>query len=82
MSDKFRRVLVSQDDKEIYITFAQYDDKWLNYINGTTDSLSLMCMYRFGPFYIDKWEDLRDAAIIILAITLWKRGHLCYQEGQ
>ncbi|OAT13104.1 hypothetical protein BDBG_08371 [Blastomyces gilchristii SLH14081] len=51
----YRRVLVSQNHMEIYLTIAEYDNGYVKYLRGENDEkdeISLMKMNQFGPWLL------------------------------
>jgi hypothetical protein len=53
-----RRALVAQDDEEIYVTFAEYNNGWLDYIKRShVQANGLMTMVQYGPW------DLKSAVL-------------------
>jgi hypothetical protein len=66
-----RRIIISQDNDEVFVTFAEYDSNWLRYLrNGTLNLTSVMTMTQYGPWRLDDVTMVRDLAEIILAISL------------
>jgi hypothetical protein len=46
-----RRILVSQDNNDVFVTFAEYDSRWLRYLrSGILDLTSVMKMDQYGPW--------------------------------
>lgn len=52
----FRRLLISQDHEELYITIAEYEDSYLHYLQGrnSLEDSGFLTMNRFGPFRINR----------------------------
>ncbi|KAL2824420.1 hypothetical protein BDW59DRAFT_172933 [Aspergillus cavernicola] len=69
-----RRVLVSQDGREIYVTFAVYGEAWKkDYLrdgNLRLDARGFMRINRFGPWVINDADNMEEVAAILLAISL------------
>ncbi|KAH8704991.1 hypothetical protein BGW36DRAFT_353421 [Talaromyces proteolyticus] len=66
-----QRILVSQDNTEIYVTFATYDDRWLRHLRcGVRKFDGLMHMYQHSPWDLEDEQDVDDVAAILLAIAL------------
>ncbi|QKX64283.1 uncharacterized protein TRUGW13939_11456 [Talaromyces rugulosus] len=66
-----KRILVSQDDKEVFVTIAEYDSNWLRYLRGgRLDLTSVMQMHRYGPWKLEQSSHMENLAEILLAITL------------
>lgn len=70
----FRRFQVSQDRHEIWLSFAEYDDEYLRYIeHGFQDPerpRSFLTMHEFGPFDTRSESHMTELAVILLALTL------------
>jgi hypothetical protein len=65
------RILLSQDDTDVYVTFAEYDDDWLKYLRtGKLRTLSLLTMNQYGPYSLGDADVVQDLAEILLAISL------------
>lgn len=67
-----RRVLVSQDGMQLFVTFAQTPKEWRKFLleNKTTgNTYSLMRLYRYGPWSLQEADHVREIAAILLAIT-------------
>ncbi|KAB8200084.1 hypothetical protein BDV34DRAFT_230615 [Aspergillus parasiticus] len=68
-----RRVLVSQDRHEIYLTFAEYSEDYVKYLNNTLgkdESPGFLTLHGFGPWDTDRVGDMKDLGRILLAIAL------------
>ncbi|KNG90030.1 hypothetical protein ANOM_001591 [Aspergillus nomiae NRRL 13137] len=66
-----KRVLVSQDGTNIYISVFQYDQGWLRYLKGGRGSIvhpGFAYMHRYGPWNIWKAAQMNHFAEIILAL--------------
>ncbi|GAB1201872.1 hypothetical protein APSETT445_000464 [Aspergillus pseudonomiae] len=66
-----KRVLVSQDGTDIYISVFQYDQGWLRYLEGGRGSIvhaGFAYMHRYGPWNIRKAAQMNHFAEIILAL--------------
>ncbi|MCJ1462256.1 hypothetical protein MMC07_000856 [Pseudocyphellaria aurata] len=70
----FRRLLVSQDSHEIYLTIAEYDYDYMNYLHGNVQATigkpSLMVMTQYGPWNTKNYEHMEHVGFILLAFTL------------
>ncbi|GLB07704.1 hypothetical protein AtubIFM57258_003064 [Aspergillus tubingensis] len=67
------RVLLSKDGTELYISIFTYDDGWSRYLQGGPGCLSragFANMRRFGPWDICRPNDMRNYALIIIALLL------------
>ncbi|KAK1146285.1 hypothetical protein N8T08_003072 [Aspergillus melleus] len=68
-----RHLHVSQDRSEIYITFAEYDDEYINYLRDDSNpdsNLHFLTMHQYGPWGTSNLEDMRDLGKFLLAICL------------
>ncbi|GAQ40819.1 hypothetical protein AtubIFM55763_006893 [Aspergillus tubingensis] len=70
----FRRFHVSQDRHQIWLSFAEYDDEYLRYIeHGFQDSerpRSFLTMHEYGPYDTLKESHMAELAVLLLALTL------------
>ena len=68
-----RRVLISQDHREVYLTFAEYDDHYGEYIRNenlqANRSHSFLTMNECGPLHIDDSDQMTRLGVYILALT-------------
>lgn len=69
------RVLLSKDGTELYISVSNYDDGWLRYMQGGVvrgpgylSRAGFANMRRFGPWDICRPNDMRNYALIIIAL--------------
>ncbi len=71
---KIRRVLVSQDRHEVYVTCATYTSDYVRYLRNQLsrppNANLFMTMNEFGPFVIRRPSNLRDLGAVLLALTL------------
>ncbi|PYH30614.1 uncharacterized protein BO87DRAFT_317082 [Aspergillus neoniger CBS 115656] len=68
-----RRVLLSKDGLELYISVFQYGPGWLRYLNGGPGSIKhagFAYMQRYGPWNMTNKADLREFALIVIALLL------------
>lgn len=66
-----RRLLVSQDRHEIYVTIAEFDADYINYICGRESiNRSFLNMQDYGPFRTDKRNHMSAFGHLILAFTI------------
>lgn len=64
------RLLVSQDNHEIFLTIADYDHRYLAYLkNGDTSRGPLLKMQTYGPWNIAHPTHMKDLAMIILCVA-------------
>ncbi|KAJ5509648.1 hypothetical protein N7527_011791 [Penicillium freii] len=62
-----RRLLVSQDNHEVYLTIADYDNRYLAYLNnGDASCDQSLKMQTYGPWSIAHPSHMEDLAMIIL----------------
>ncbi|QKX55967.1 uncharacterized protein TRUGW13939_03066 [Talaromyces rugulosus] len=72
-STERQRVLISHNGPQIYVTFAKYDDAWVDYLEGKDvkgNDKSLLTMSRVGPFTIDNVDEMRAVVTILVALHL------------
>ncbi|KAH9890297.1 hypothetical protein F4778DRAFT_753258 [Xylariomycetidae sp. FL2044] len=70
-----KRLLISQDRNEIYLTFAVYDADYVDYIRGRQyDKRSFLVMNEFGPFHTEVQSHMHVLAKIMLAFSLEKQA--------
>lgn len=64
-------MLVSQDRHEIYLTFANYNPQYVEYLqhNNTTPQAFLV-MESYGPWLIDDYDDMRSLGQVTVALAL------------
>lgn len=69
-----RRLLVSQDRHEIYLTVASYDQAYIDYVTGKdkTPGKSILHMLQVGPYTLNHAGQMQRLSRILLAF--------CYQE--
>ncbi|PWY90771.1 hypothetical protein BO70DRAFT_384399 [Aspergillus heteromorphus CBS 117.55] len=68
-----RYVHVSQNRHEIWLIFAEYNGKYLDYLEGkckATDPLSFLTMHEVGPFDTMKKPHMDHLGLIVLALVL------------
>ncbi|KKZ63207.1 hypothetical protein EMCG_02412 [[Emmonsia] crescens] len=84
-SDTYRRVMICQDHDEIYIIFATYGWKYVEYIRDEIDpddGRSFLTMHEFGPFHPSYKGNIERLGSVIVALTqqlekLAKEGQPC-----
>lgn len=65
-----RRLLVSQDNHEIFLTIAAYDHGYLAYLkNGDASCGPSLKMQTYGPWSIAHPSHMEDLAMIILCVA-------------
>ncbi|KAJ5213232.1 hypothetical protein N7449_000401 [Penicillium cf. viridicatum] len=68
-----RRLHISQDRHQIFITFAEYDESYIQYLHNTLPPKSprpFLKMHEFGPWNTMARSDMEDIGGILLAIAL------------
>ncbi|CAG8359254.1 unnamed protein product [Penicillium salamii] len=71
-----QRIIVSQANSEIYITMANYDQDYLDYLQGQSDPRrndspeSFLRMTEYGPWRIDNRSNMHHLAQAIMAFCL------------
>lgn len=77
----YRRVLISQNRRQIFVTIAKYDQAYVDYIKGNTvlgEELEgpdgpFLTMERYGPYDITNWEEMRWISHMLLALSIQGR---------
>lgn len=69
------RLLVSQDRHQIFVTLAQFDSDYVNYIRDNVPGdrptrLSFLQMKEYGPFGIDSSSHMDALGQLLLAFCL------------
>lgn len=79
-----RRLLISQDQREIYITLAEYDKEYEAYITGHRNGKEtleagppaparvgrgFLTMNCFGPFHITQVDEMKAFCTAVVALT-------------
>lgn len=81
---KFRRLLISQDCFEIYLTVASYGSDYVKYLQGdeqaTLGEPSFMIMKQYGPWSTKNYEHMDQLGALILAFTLQQSSRDSFQE--
>jgi hypothetical protein len=68
---QIRRLLISQDSYEIYLTFAEYDNGYREYLRGNNDRpTAFMTMFQYGPWLTTKAGHMQSLGEVILTFTL------------
>ncbi|CAI7599472.1 unnamed protein product [Penicillium glandicola] len=79
-----RRLLISQDNHEIFLTIASYKKRYVNYLNNGNISKStkssFLTMKEYGPWIITRSSDMRDLARIILSLAVEVTDDLARHE--
>ena len=72
--NQYRRLLISQDNCEIYLTFAEYDTTYVEYLRDAKPSQcgtrSFMVMNEFGPWDTNNCRHMKHLSRIVLAFTI------------
>lgn len=81
---QFRRLLISQDSSEIYLTVADYDPAYVKYISGDEEATlgkpSLMIMEQYGPWNTKNCDHMKHLGILFLAFTLHQLSNASSRE--
>lgn len=66
-----RRLLISQDRHEIYLSVATFDDEYVKYIQGrpTSKEPSLLIMQSYGPFPVADKSEMMQLGVYLLAFS-------------
>ncbi|PYH38808.1 uncharacterized protein BO87DRAFT_350287 [Aspergillus neoniger CBS 115656] len=68
--NKPHRLIISQDRHEIYISVAEYDDNYIDYLQtGQTRNNPFLVMHQYGPWDTLNPDAMDDLGPIILALT-------------
>ncbi|KAM3526471.1 hypothetical protein MY4038_006832 [Beauveria bassiana] len=75
----YRRILLSQDQREVYVTIATYTEKYISYIlhsvnkpayaQGTLTTDDFLRMYPYGPFRVDVRKEMEQLAQVLIALS-------------
>lgn len=70
-----RRFIISQDRHEVFVTVAEYNQNYLEYLRNTEpsspeDSSSFLTMNQYGPWNISSKSSVKEIGTILLATTL------------
>ncbi|KAM3454557.1 hypothetical protein MY3296_003014 [Beauveria thailandica] len=75
----YRRILLSQDQREVFVTLATYTEKYISYIlhsvhkpayaEGTLTTDDFLRMYPYGPFRVDVLKDMEQLARVLTALS-------------
>lgn len=75
------RLLISQDDDQVWLTFAEYDKEYEDYIRNIppmrrkkSKKRSFLTMCEHGPWDIDNPEMMRQLGSLILALVYQHSG--------
>jgi len=67
----YRRLLVSQDRHEIYITLAMFDADYVEYVcGGLPEQDSFLIMREFGPFFTNDRDHMAILGYFMLAFAI------------
>ena len=71
-ADGLRRLLISQDYTEIYLTIAEFEPAYKEYVCGNRHSkvspLSLMTMSQYGPWETWRSDHMAQLGKLVLAL--------------
>ncbi|KAJ5921141.1 hypothetical protein N7466_009467 [Penicillium verhagenii] len=65
--------LISQDGVELYVIVADFDRRYVDFARGRRHRITeehFMKMHKFGPWFINRSEDLDAFAKLALAIAI------------
>ncbi|KAL5341041.1 hypothetical protein BJX70DRAFT_359499, partial [Aspergillus crustosus] len=69
--DKSRRLLLSQDRHQIFLTVAGFDSSYRDYlVNGTIGDDAFLTMHTYGPWNTLVESHMDELAVIVLSIVL------------
>lgn len=71
----YRRLLISQDEDDIYLTLAQYPPEYPAYLQGDLcpsrgTALPFLTMQDYGPWVIESKSNMRHFAMVIMSYCL------------
>ncbi|KAK3325242.1 hypothetical protein B0H66DRAFT_599418 [Apodospora peruviana] len=67
---QYRRLLISQDKHEIYVTVATFDDDHIKYIQHRGPVTSFLKLTEFGPFPVTDHKRMRFLGEFMLAMSI------------
>ncbi|KAH8812178.1 hypothetical protein F5884DRAFT_304549 [Xylogone sp. PMI_703] len=68
-----RRIMVSQDLDQVWVTFGEYDRAYLQYLRGAArdgDDQSFLTMHEYGPWDVRDENAMRNLGPLIHAIVM------------
>lgn len=66
-----RRILISQDRDEIFVTIASYSAEYVQFLRGTGAAhQDFLTLQEYGPWLIYSRKDMRQFGHIIVAICI------------
>jgi hypothetical protein len=65
-----RRLLISQDKHEIYVTVAIFDDDYIKYIQDRGPGTSFLKLTEFGPFPVTDHKRMKYLGEFMLAVSI------------
>ncbi|KAE8153237.1 hypothetical protein BDV25DRAFT_137143 [Aspergillus avenaceus] len=69
-----RRLIISADYNEIYLTFGEYPPEYVEYLTtGVKHAGAFLTMNSFGPWLMDNGDDMEQFASIIVALIFHAR---------
>lgn len=84
LTTDFRRLLISQDFFEIYLTIAEYNSKYIRYLHGdekaTIGEPSFLTMKQYGPWNTGLYQHMRHLGRLMLGFALQQLEIESYQE--
>ncbi|KAK8140903.1 hypothetical protein G3M48_001453 [Beauveria asiatica] len=70
---KYRRVLISQNRRDVFITIGSYDETYIDYITNVSQTEAFLEMKRYGPFEIVDAADMERLCLFLLALCIQGR---------
>lgn len=64
------RLMISQDQQEIYVTIARYDDDYVSYLRQEQANESFLEMTDYGPFSVKESLQMKVLSRLMLAFSL------------
>jgi hypothetical protein len=66
-----RRVIISQDRHEIYVTVGTFDDNYVRYVQDEVEyANSFLRMKEYGPFNVNKPKQMDVLGCILLGLSI------------
>ncbi|KAI0810311.1 hypothetical protein GGR55DRAFT_646127 [Xylaria sp. FL0064] len=65
-----RRLLISQDRDDIYLTFAEFDASYVDYIRHRSNTTSFLTMNEYGPFSVGNKDSMKELGELVLVLAL------------
>ncbi|ATY66354.1 hypothetical protein A9K55_001212 [Cordyceps militaris] len=70
---KYRRALISQNRRDVFITIGSYNEGYIDYIRNVNQTDSFLVMNRYGPFTVTDASHMERLCHMMLALSLQGR---------